>query len=353
MRVLQLIDSLEAGGAERMAISLANELDNYGVASFLCVTRKEGPLKSDIQTGVGYTFVRKRSALDVLALIRANKFLSKNKIDTIHAHSSSFFFVYLLKLIKPRIDLIWHDHYGNSELLHDRKFKILRFCSKKFKAIISVNELLKNWAEQNLKCKEVYFLNNFVSLLSQEQPVISVKGGDELKIASLANFRPQKDHLTLLKAFKICKDKGQDCSLHLFGKINKDDYYDELKEYIATHQIENVYFYGTQTGIIGLLKKCDIGVLSSISEGLPVALLEYGIAGLPVVSTNVGQTAEVILDFGKIVPAKNKKLLSDAILFYLENTGARLEDATHYSKHIRSQYSFKKIVSTLLAIYKT
>ena len=52
------------------------------------------------------------------------------------------------------------------------------------------------------------------------------------------------------------------------------------------------------------LHGADCGVLSSVSEGLPVSLLEYGMAGLPVIVTDVGQCAEVVGNgrFGRVVP---------------------------------------------------
>ncbi|MBC8643962.1 hypothetical protein H9W95_07615 [Flavobacterium lindanitolerans] len=56
MRVLQLIDSLEAGGAERMAVNYANGLANRIAFSALAVTRKQGILKEQLDKAVLYTF---------------------------------------------------------------------------------------------------------------------------------------------------------------------------------------------------------------------------------------------------------------------------------------------------------
>ena len=59
MRVLQLIDSLDAGGAERMSVTIANALSTRIDRSYLCTSRKEGVLKSDLKKDVGYLFLRK------------------------------------------------------------------------------------------------------------------------------------------------------------------------------------------------------------------------------------------------------------------------------------------------------
>jgi len=69
MRVLQLIDSLEAGGAERVAVNYANGLLNRIDGSYLCVTRAEGLLKSSVNNAVGYLFLNKKATIGDLEVI--------------------------------------------------------------------------------------------------------------------------------------------------------------------------------------------------------------------------------------------------------------------------------------------
>ena len=54
IKVLQLIDSLQVGGAEVLAVNIANALSKQGLVSHLCATRTEGPLKENIEP-VSYT----------------------------------------------------------------------------------------------------------------------------------------------------------------------------------------------------------------------------------------------------------------------------------------------------------
>ena len=61
MRILQLIDSLEAGGAERMAVNYANALATTLEFSSLVATRKEGPLLGEIDSKVIYLFLNKKN----------------------------------------------------------------------------------------------------------------------------------------------------------------------------------------------------------------------------------------------------------------------------------------------------
>jgi glycosyltransferase involved in cell wall biosynthesis len=263
MRVLQLIDSLDAGGAERVAVTYANTLCEYIDASYLCATRKEGLLKQTINQKVGYLFLKKKSAIDIKAIVRLVSFIKKNKIDLIHAHSSSFFLATSVKLYLPKINIIWHDHYGKSEELDKRDFKILKWCSHKFSAIISVNPLLEKWARKNLKAKSVFYLENAVTILSGEEELIKLQGIEGKRIVCLANIRPQKDHINLLKAFSLVLNKHSDYSLHLIGQHWNDTYFKEVSKMMQQNEFkDHVFYYGPQLNVHSILKQGDIGVLS-------------------------------------------------------------------------------------------
>ena len=121
MRIIQIVDSLEAGGTERMAVNYANILVDKIEFSGLVTTRKEGSLLHQIDAKVSYLFLDKKRQLDFGALFRLRSFVLKNKVTHIHAHSTSFFLAFLLKIIHPSVKLIWHYHYGNNEILSKKR----------------------------------------------------------------------------------------------------------------------------------------------------------------------------------------------------------------------------------------
>ncbi|GAA3621408.1 glycosyltransferase [Flavivirga jejuensis] len=353
MRVLQLIDSLNAGGAERVAVNLANALSNKIEASFLCATRKEGLLKENLSNTVNYLFLNKTKTVDVGAIKRLNKFIKENKIQIIHAHSTSFFLAAIMKLFNRDISIIWHDHYGNSDFLQNRKFDTLKFCSKYFSHIFSVNRSLEAWAKQKLKIKAVSYLPNF-AIMNKTLAVTDLKYLSGKRIVCLANLRPQKDHFTLLNAFKKVVELYPDWTLHCVGEDFNDDYSKSVKNKIDELDLnDSVSIYGSKSDVFNILSQCEIGILSSKSEGLPLALLEYGLSNLAVISTKVGECETLITnnDNGLLVEATKPDELSKAISLYIENVELRHTHASNYNKHILKNYSEKVQLQTILKTY--
>lgn len=353
-RVLQLIDSLQPGGAERVAVNVANALVSHVDKSYLCATRCEGLLREQVSKEVNYLFLNKRSVLDIRAFLKLRTFLKLEKINVIHAHSSSFFLATLMKFFNRKLKIVWHDHYGNSDFLENRKKKVLRFCSQYFNQIFCVNKNLEFWAKQNLKSKNIAYLPNF-AVKNRLEAVTNLKGIPNKRIVCLANLRAQKDHFTLLEAFKKVLGKYQDWTLHLVGKDFYDIYSKRIKALIASEKLnENVFFYGSKFDVSNILSQATIGVLSSKSEGLPLALLEYGLAELPVVATNVGECASLLKDGenGLLVSPENSNELSKALELLIENKKKRKDLAIHLNLEVKTEYSEKEKRKTLIATYK-
>lgn len=354
MRVLQLIDSLHSGGAERVAVNIANALSNKIDKSFLCTTREEGLLISSLDPHVGYLFLKKRSIIDLRAVRALNKFINTQKIDIIHAHSTSFFLAIIIKLLNKRVKVIWHDHYGNSEFLQKRKSLPIKLCSKHFDFIFSVNKNLKNWAINYLKTENILYLPNF-AVLNNVNPQTKLLGYKGKRIVCLANLREQKDHFTLIRAFKKVLIKHQDWSLHLVGRDFHDDYSIKLKKELESIKSEkSIFLYGSRPDIQNILSQSEIGLLSSKSEGLPLAILEYGLSKLPVIATKVGECASIIENdsFGILVNPKNVQELSKAMSYLIENKNERLNKSKVLNKKILEEYSQDVVVNTVLNIYK-
>lgn len=343
-----------------MAVNYANGLATRIEGSFLCCTRMEGLLKEELKPEVGYLFLNKKSVLDRKAFLLLKRFIQEKRINLIQAHSSSFFLAVLIKWAVPGLKIIWHDHYGRD--LISRKPGVLIPFSRFFDLVICVNKDLENWARKELYAREVIFVRNFVPEIAFQDvkprflnPVRSVPlgGKDEFKIICLANLRPQKDHVNLLEAFLLVRKNYKNISLHIIGKTTEKEYEEVIVTFIHNNRLEgHVQLYGEQLNIYSFLQMADLGVLSSSSEGLPVALLEYGAAGLPVVCTWVGECQNVIDKNGKLVPPKDPVALAKAIEQYMEDPQERKRDAEAFKKRVKKNFSEEAVLGEVVTVVK-
>lgn len=352
MRIIQIIDSLEAGGAEKMAVNYANALSKKIEFSGLIATRKQGLLLEQINSNVDYLFLDKKKRIDFKSIFQLRNYVKKNKVDFIHAHSSSFFIAVLVKLIFFKVKIIWHDHYGISQDLKSRKNLSLKFGSLFFTGIISVNSALKEWAQDYLWCKKVIYLPNFIEDDVNLNAEASLKGLDGKRIVCVANLRPQKNHELLINAANIIRNKFPDWTFHLIGKNFEDTHSQGLKNKVKDLKLtENVFFYGTTNNVASVLKQCEIAVLSSLSEGLPLALLEYGLYKMPAVATNVGEISKIITseDIGLIVPSNDLQQFTNAIQKLIEDDIYRKAIGLELNKVIKLNYSEESVIEKYIS----
>lgn len=351
MRVLQIIDSLEAGGAERMAVNYANALADAIDFSGLVVTRKEGPLLQQVDNKVSYLYLGKKGTIDLKALSKLRKFVVKNKVEIVHAHSTSFFLAFLLKISCPSIKLIWHDHYGDSEFLSKRPSLALRMTLPFFSGIIAVNQNLKLWAEEKMHFKNVIYLPNFPSKENEVSEHTVLEGIEGNRIVSLANLRIQKNHFLLLEVAKKVKLSHPEWTFHLVGKDFGDDYSRQIKNLILEFNLENsVFIYGSKRDIKSILEQSTIAILTSQSEGLPVSLLEYGLYAKPVVVTDVGEIPLLVQDDvnGYLVDSCNVQSFYDSLVKLMENQTLQNNFGKALQQTIKSNYSEQTVMQQYL-----
>ncbi|MGJ8759773.1 MAG: glycosyltransferase [Polaribacter sp.] len=355
IKVLQLIDSLNVGGAEVLAVNIANALSKEkSIESYLCATREEGVLKEMIDLdSAKYLFLKRKKTLDRKAFQQLISFCKHEKIEIIHAHTNSFFMAFIVRLFYAEIKIVWHNHTGDNINLKGLKLYILKITSFYFETIINVNKPLNVWSTAKLNSRNSVFLNNF-PFFKNENDKTFLKGEKGKRIVCLAAFRPEKDHLNLLKAFKLVVAENKGWTLHFVGKLYEDDYSEEIINFVKKMLLKYcVYFYGIQSDIKHILEQCSIGVLCSKSEGLPLALLEYGLAKLPVIVTDVGECRNVIEQgiSGIVVEKENSLELKIALEELINSEEKRKKYGELHSKNVNNFYSQKSFINQLIKIY--
>ena len=349
IRVIQLIDSLEPGGAERMAVTIANGLLEEVGFSGLVTTRLEGGLKTTINEKVGYAFLNKKKAIDIKALTRLRDYIKENKVNTIHAHGSSYFFAALLKMTMPSVQIFWHDHFGNRVNAKNNYF-LLRILSVFFSGVCTVNDALKK-----LRVKYVVFLSNFTSASADEIPVTILKGTPDKRIVFLANLHHPKNHILALRSFLASQIANEGWTLHLIGKDKKDSYSEELKNFIQQNNLQDaVFIYGSCNDVKSILKQAKVGILVSSYEGFPVTLLEYGMAELTVISTDVGYCSTIIQNeaTGYLIASDDEVQLQSAFIKIANESHKNTTLAKNLNTFVKMNYAPEKVIQKIIVAYQ-
>jgi glycosyltransferase involved in cell wall biosynthesis len=354
IRVIQLIDSLEPGGAERMAVTIANTFVNVLPFSGLVVTRLEGSLKDSINSKVDYLFLNKKRTFDFSALSRLRKFVKANKISVVHAHGSSYFFAVLLKLTMPSTKIFWHDHFGNRVQNGKTNF-LIKIASYFFSGVFTVNQELQAWATQNLKTNNIHFIPNYIEENAIEKKTTFLKGEEGKRIVLLANLRTPKNHLLAVSAFSKSKIASLGWTLHFIGKDNLDEYSNNLKRKIATENVSDaVFIYGSCTDVQHILNQSNVGLLTSTYEGFPVTLLEYGRANILVICSDVGYCSQIIKnnETGICFESEDEKGLIQ-VLNEIPNKPFENERlASNLNIFVNQNYSANQVMNKILVAYQ-
>ena len=354
--VLQVCDSLAAGGMERVAINLANALPTDRYRSHLCATRAEGDMAELVQPHVGRICLHRTRRFETAAIRKFIDYIRQNEIQIVHAHGTSLFLSVAAAAFKPHPLVIWHDHFGRYAT-EERSVWLYRLAARRIDAVITVNQPLADWARRRLQvpADDVSYIPNFVCESSNHDKPASLPGKRGLRIICVANFRPQKDHLNLLAAMRSVLCTVPEAHLILLGHGTESDCFKTVQNEIGNNGLNgHVSVLGPRKDVHAVLKGCDVAVLSSMSEGLPLALLEYGMAGLPVVATQVGQCEEVLSNgrCGILVPPRDPLRLAAAMMTLLKSGQKRRELGGKFNARVQRVYSARRVMQQVTEVYE-
>jgi glycosyltransferase involved in cell wall biosynthesis len=354
---MHIIDTLAAAGAERVAVNIVNALQRDQYVTYLCTTRADGPLDALVAPDVVRLRLHRTSRFDFGAVKRLRRFIQSRDIRLIHAHSSALF-IARLAAWGTGATIVWHAHYGRYAVEDQAAYRY-RAAMPGIGGVLTVNQEMAEWCSRRLKvpAERVWYLPNPVALEESAGPLASplpgIKGS---RIICLANFRPEKDHFTLVRAMARAAREVPGAHLILAGKTNDENYQRDVQKEIAALGIEgNVSMLGERHDVSAILRSCDIGVLSSSSEGLPMSLLEYGAAGLPAIATDVGQCGDV-LDCGRagiLVPSGNPDELAAAMTQLLQSSAERSRLAALFRERVMKTYDSKTVIRQISDIYRS
>lgn len=350
--VMHLVDTLDVGGAEQVAVSLANLMPRDRYRMYVCSTRYDGPLADRLNPDVGRICLGRRRVIEWQATRRLVSFIRSENIQILHAHSMSILTANLAAVFSPRPAMVWHAHWGLSETYA----KPYRLLTRRARAVIVVSRELAQWSSERLKVPQakIHYVPNFVADPPDQRAPVDLPGKPGKRILNVANLRPEKDHPNLLRAFKRVLSTHPDAHLLLVGTEQRGEHLPAVQKLIADLDLHaHVSLLGQRNDARAIMAQCDVAAMSSYSEGLPISLLEYGAAGLSTVVTDTGQCAEVVDQggCGVVVPPRDSEKLGDAISDLLSSPARSAELGQAFRQRIANHYSGTSTLRHIEQIY--
>lgn len=301
--VLNVVGGMALGGAERMAVDLANRAHGADFRCALLSTRGGGPLQSQVREGIPVLALDRTARWDPRSFARFREFVRGQRVRIIHSHGPGPLQYVTAALAMGTMGCRHVHHIHRARSAADRPPDLPTRLSLLWKtdAVIGVCGSTCDWVRRWFPRARfrTYLLRNGVetgrfgaAAVSPAQLRESLGLPDKaVLVAMVANFRPEKDHLTALRALARLPE-GDPIHLLLVGgeAAGEPECFKSVLRAVDELKVKHrVRFLGPRDDIPLLLGACDAGLLTSQRESGPLAILEYMAAGLPFVATRVGE----------------------------------------------------------------
>lgn len=296
MKIVQIIPSLRLAGAERvceyLSLALKEKEQEVVVISFYGFrTSISERLEAN---GIKVIYLDKKSGFDFSIIGKLKKAIKSVNPDLIHTHLGTLIYCFLATLGMKKRRWIHTVHSVASEEAKGMRRRLRKYCFQHNKIVpVALSaEIQKTIVElYKLDTDSVSVVLNGIELGKCIVKTEYTCDGN-FEIIHIGRFMYEKNHLELIRAFKIFHEKYPDSTLRLVGE---GELFDEVKACVETLALsDSVEFMGMQSNVYGFLNTADMFTLPSIFEGIPMTLAEAMGTGLPIVATAVGGVPDML-----------------------------------------------------------
>lgn len=180
-----------------------------------------------------------------------------------------------------------------------------------------------------------------------------------INVGAVLRVTPVKDVKTMIHAFYYAKERVKNLKLWIMGPLDEQpEYASECMDIVKALQIEDIEFTGT-INVKDYLGKMDMILLTSISEGQPLSILEAFAAKKPCIATNVGNCSGLIYgdrdeygDAGIVAPIMSIAKIADALVKLGRDQRLRIEMGENGYQRVMNSYSEKDFLDNYHKLYK-
>jgi glycosyltransferase involved in cell wall biosynthesis len=363
MRILFLSTSMGMGGADSQLLTAAQELQARGNEVLIVSLTPLGPMGlRALDLGIATKSLEMRRGIpDPRGLLQLARLIRAWRPDVVHSHMvHANLMARAARLIAPVPVLVStiHNIYEGGWLL----MAAYRLTNGLVDQMTIISEAAADrFIREGIVPRRLIRVapNGVDPALYQQAPGVrdglrqALGLGQAFVWLAVGRFEIAKDYPNMLRAFAAVRERRKEAVLVLVGRGSLQEDTEGLARELRLDAA--VRFLGVRNDVPALLSAADGYVMSSAWEGLPMVLLEAAAGGLPVVTTNVGGTAEAVLDgeTGFVVPPREHQTLAEAMLRLMELPEAeRQRMGARGREHIRTRYGLVRVVEQWEEVYR-
>lgn len=355
MRIMFVIPNLNAGGAERVTAILANEFVKMGHEVIIELTTKASAIISyDVSREVQIERMKHFGFNNIGQWIKSVKSIRheivQRKPDVVVSFFNPTSVVCAVACWGLKIPVIFSERNDPRRLMVGIQMQMYQFALKRlvhysvFQTTGAMNLYPKSFTKKSC------VILNPVNTENMPQPY---RGQRTKRVVAVGRLFEQKRYDVFIKAFATIAERYPEHSLEIYGKGPEEEH---LRQLISSLQMEErILLKGEHRNVFDLIWDAEIFVMSSDYEGLPNALMEAMVLGIPCVSTRCspGGAEELIDDEknGLLVPCGQPEMLAHAIEKLLANPGFAAELGKNAEK-LRARTSVRSIANQWIKYFE-
>jgi glycosyltransferase involved in cell wall biosynthesis len=365
LTVCHLLHTLHVGGAEVLAARLARQGQKSCRSIFVCLDER-GTLGEELRSeGFVVEVLGRRSGVDWRCATRLARLLRREKVDLVHAHQyTPFFYGLMARLLYRRPPLLFTEH-GRHFPDYPRPKRILanRLLLERRDRVVGVGQAVRQALIRNegIPADRVGVIYNgidttaFASPAASDRQAARIEMGveaDAFVILLVARLDYLKDHATAVRTVKRLAQEQPKARLVLVGEGPE---HAKIQELVEQEQLgAQVRFLGLRKNVAQLLGGADVFLLTSISEGIPLTVIEAMATGIPVVATRVGGVPEVIEDgqTGWLAPSGDDRALAGHLLCLANDVQLRMDMGRRGQERARRMFSESQMHARYHSLYR-
>ena len=351
-KIVQLVSSLHVGGMEHFVVRMAAAQRALGHDVTIMAIQAGGALRKEAEA-LGLPVVEIGGVGKGLRVLRGMKEFLRLRPDIIHVHNTASLHYALIgkRVSGAKIVMTAHGRGKGGGRSHGAT------SWAKTDAVIAVSRAVARDMAAEVPANRLSVILNGVEPTAAKRSRADVRaelGIDNSETVGIivARIDAMKGHDDLIQAWAQLHATGKKAVLLIAGDGEARMAREKLTRDCGL-DAQQVQFLGFRSDAPDLLAACDFFLLPSLTEGLPLSILEAMAQGLPIVATDVGGIPELVADgvHGLLVPPKNPDLLASAIEKVVNDAALRGRFGTAGKRRVTEEFSFDTMICQYEAVY--